>query len=60
MEGFPFLHRERARRGDCDPRGHVNNAAYSTFLEQAVLVGYDYARGESVPVPAELKERLRA
>jgi acyl-CoA thioester hydrolase len=122
MEGFPFVHRERARWSDCDPLGHVNNAAYSTFLEQArvallgdlgrfilarveidfrtemrpgedveigsrcsrvgtksfelehelrvgdrlvaeaksVLVGYDYAAGASVPVPAELKERLHA
>ena len=108
MDGFPFLHRERARWSDCDPLGHVNNAAYSTFLEQArvamlgdlggfilarveigsrcsrvgtksfelehelrvdgrlvaeaksVLVGYDYAKGESVPLPAELKERLNA
>ena len=121
MEGFPFVHRERARWSDCDPLGRVNNAAYSTFLEQArvallgdlggfilarveidfraemrpgeevavgsrctrvgtksfelehelrvdgrvvaearsVLVGYDYARGESVPVSDELKERLR-
>jgi acyl-CoA thioester hydrolase len=122
VDGFPFVHRERARWSDCDPLGHVNNAAYSTFLEQArvamlgdlggfilarveidfraemqpgedveigsrcsrvgtksfelehelrvdgrlvaeaksVLVGYDYAKGESVPVPAELKERLNA
>ena len=122
MDGFPFVHRERARWSDCDPLGHVNNAAYSTFLEQArvamlgdlggfilarveidfrsemqpgedveigsrcsrvgtksfelehelrvdgrlvaeaksVLVGYDYEKGESVPVPAELKERLTA
>ncbi|MGZ4318958.1 MAG: acyl-CoA thioesterase [Gaiellaceae bacterium] len=122
MDGFPFVHRERARWSDCDPLGHVNNAAYSTFLEQArvallgdlggfilarveidfraetqpgedveigsrcsrvgtksfelehelrvdgrlvaqaksVLVGYDYAQGQSVPVPAELKERLNA
>lgn len=35
MDGFPFVHRERARWNDCDPLGHVNNAAYSTFLEQA-------------------------
>lgn len=122
MEGFPFVHRERARWSDCDPLGHVNNAAYSTFLEQSrvamlgdlggfilarveidfrsemrpgdeveigsrctrvgtksfelehalqvdgrlvaearsVLVGYDYTRGGSVPLPDELKERLRA
>ena len=32
---FPFTHRERVRFADCDPMGHVNNAAYSTYLEQA-------------------------
>ena len=29
------MHRERVRFHDCDPMGHVNNAAYSTYLEQA-------------------------
>jgi len=41
---FPFTHRERARFRDCDPMGHVNNAVYSTYLEQArigVLGGLD-------------------
>jgi len=32
---YPFTHRERVRFNDCDPMGHVNNAAYSTYLEQA-------------------------
>jgi acyl-CoA thioester hydrolase len=32
---FPFLHHERVRFRDCDPMGHVNNAVYSTYLEQA-------------------------
>ena len=35
MPEFPWTHRERVRFGDCDPMGHVNNAAYSTYLEQA-------------------------
>ena len=26
---------ERVRFGDCDPMGHVNNATYSTYLEEA-------------------------
>jgi acyl-CoA thioester hydrolase len=41
---FPFTHRERVRFRDCDPMGHVNNAVYSTYLEQArigVLGGLD-------------------
>ena len=35
MEGFPFVRRERVRFRDCDAMGHVNNAVYSTFLEEA-------------------------
>lgn len=120
MDGFDFVHRERVRFRDCDAMGHVNNAVYSTYLEQArigvlgglepfilarveidfraelrdgeeveigtrcsrlgtksfelehqiradgrvvadaksVLVGYDYQRGESVPITDELKRRL--
>lgn len=108
------------RFNDCDPMGHVNNALFSTYLEEArigvlgglgefilarveidfrselrageeveiasrcshvgtksfrlehrltagerlvaearsVLVSYDYERGESVPVPDELRRRL--
>jgi acyl-CoA thioester hydrolase len=30
-------HRLTARFSDCDPLGHVNNAVYLTFLEQARL-----------------------
>ena len=120
MEGFPFVRRERVRFRDCDAMGHVNNAVYSTFLEEArievlggladfilarveidfrselrageeievgtrcsrigtksleleheiraagriaaqaksVLVGYDYERSESVPLPDDLRARL--
>lgn len=127
MEGFPFVHRETVRFRDLDGMGHVNNAVFSTYLEQArlawfgqdeetplrdvilarteidfraqvgegeivdigvrpvrvgtksfeleyelradgrlvaeaksILVGYDYARGESVPVPDRWKRRLTA
>jgi acyl-CoA thioester hydrolase len=35
VEGFPFVHRETARFNDCDAFGHVNNAIYLTYLEQA-------------------------
>jgi acyl-CoA thioester hydrolase len=34
-EAFPWIERERVRFRDCDPMGHVNNAVYSTYLEQA-------------------------
>jgi acyl-CoA thioester hydrolase len=117
---YPYVHRERVRFRDCDAMGHVNNAVFSTYLEEArigvlgglgafilarveidfrselrsgeevevrsrcsrvgtksfdlehrittgdrvvaeaksVLVSYDYDRAASVPVPAELRERL--
>ncbi|MBD0329443.1 MAG: acyl-CoA thioesterase [Thermoleophilia bacterium] len=35
MEGFPFVHRERVRFRDLDAMGHVNNAVFLTYLEQA-------------------------
>jgi acyl-CoA thioester hydrolase len=33
----PFVHREIVRFRDLDAMGHLNNAVYSTFLEQARL-----------------------
>jgi acyl-CoA thioester hydrolase len=36
-----FVHREVVRFNDCDPMGHVNNATYSTYLEQARLAWFD-------------------
>ncbi|MBA3718482.1 MAG: acyl-CoA thioesterase, partial [Actinobacteria bacterium] len=32
---FPFVHRETVRFRDVDVLGHVNNAVYLTYLEQA-------------------------
>lgn len=37
MSDFPFVHRERVRFSDRDALGHVNNAVYSTYLEEARL-----------------------
>ena len=34
---FPHVRRERVRFRDCDTLGHVNNAVYSTYLEEARL-----------------------
>ena len=125
MNGFAYVHREKVRFRDLDGLGHVNNAVFSTYLEQArlawfgeadrmpladvilarteldfrspvhmgevveiglrpsrlgtksfeleyelraggrvvaqaksVLVGYDYERGESIPVPERWRRRL--
>ena len=33
-----IAHRLTVRFSDCDPLGHVNNAVYSTYLEQARIV----------------------
>jgi acyl-CoA thioester hydrolase len=35
-----FVHRETVRFRDCDPMGHVNNAVFSTYLEQARLAWF--------------------
>lgn len=35
MPEYPWIERERVRFRDCDAMGHVNNAVYSTYLEQA-------------------------
>jgi acyl-CoA thioester hydrolase len=35
VDGFPHVHRERVRFRDCDAMGHVNNAVFSTYLEEA-------------------------
>jgi len=34
-DAFPWIEREHVRFRDCDAMGHVNNAVYSTYLEQA-------------------------
>ena len=35
MTSYPWIHRDRVRFRDCDVMGHVNNAVYSTYLEEA-------------------------
>jgi acyl-CoA thioester hydrolase len=35
VEGFDFVHRERVRFRDVDGMGHVNNAVFLTYLEEA-------------------------
>jgi acyl-CoA thioester hydrolase len=35
LPDLPYVHRERVRFRDCDAMGHVNNAVYSTYLEEA-------------------------
>ena len=35
MVDHPYVHRDTVRFRDCDAMGHVNNAVYSTYLEEA-------------------------
>ena len=35
MISFPHVHRDRVRFRDCDAMGHVNNAVFSTYLEES-------------------------
>jgi acyl-CoA thioester hydrolase len=35
MNGFRFYHPIEVRYGDLDPQGHLNNAKYMTYMEQA-------------------------
>ncbi len=35
MEGFDFVHREHVRFKDVDAMGHVNNAVFLTYVEEA-------------------------
>ncbi|OGO10643.1 MAG: hypothetical protein A2Z66_09285 [Chloroflexi bacterium RBG_13_66_10] len=41
MPEFRFYHPIEIRYGDLDPQGHVNNAAYLTYMEQARLKYYE-------------------
>ena len=51
MDGFPFVHHETARFNDLDGMGHVNNAAFSTYVEQARLAWFgQYDEDEPMPL----------
>jgi acyl-CoA thioester hydrolase len=38
VSSYPWIHRDRVRFRDCDAMGHVNNAVYSTYLEESRIV----------------------
>jgi acyl-CoA thioester hydrolase len=62
MDGFPFVHREQVRFRDLDAMGHVNNAVFSTYLEQARLAwfGHDDAMPLSDVILARTEIDFRA
>lgn len=42
MDIFRFYHPIEVRYGDLDPQGHVNNARFLTYIEQARVVYYKH------------------
>ena len=51
MEGFAFVHEETVRFSDLDGMGHVNNAVFLTYLEQARLAWFrSFGDEESMPL----------
>ena len=53
MEGFDFVHRETVRFRDVDALGHVNNAVFLTYLEEARIAFL-------VPLGAEVSSMILA
>lgn len=51
MNGFPFVHRIGVRFRDIDCRGHVNNAVFSSFIEDARLKWYAATGDPDEPWP---------
>ena len=51
MEGYPFVHEETVRFSELDGMGHVNNAVFLTYLEQARLSWFGrFADDEPMPL----------
>jgi len=51
VEGFSFVHYETARFSDLDGMGHVNNAVFSVYIEQARLAWFGrYVAEEPMPL----------
>lgn len=58
----PFVHRETVRFRDCDSLGHVNNAVYLTYLEQAriALLGGQFGASYTDMILARCEIDFRA
>jgi len=60
VEGFDFVHREHVRFRDVDEMGHVNNAVFLTYIEQAriaYLLGFDARVTDMILARAEIDFR---
>jgi acyl-CoA thioester hydrolase len=51
MDGFSFVHHATVRFGDLDCRGHVNNAMFSSYLEDARIRWYLATAQPDEPAP---------
>jgi acyl-CoA thioester hydrolase len=51
MDGFPFVHEVIVRFRDLDCRGHVNNAVFSSYIEDARLAWYTATGDADEPPP---------
>lgn len=69
MDGYPFVHREHVRFRDLDAMGHINNAVFATYIEQArveylaslhVLDGPVYDPGSESMILARIEIDFRA
>lgn len=61
MESFDFVHRERVRFKDVDAMGHVNNAVFLTYLEEARIAYLDrFGAGVSAMILARVEIDFRA
>jgi len=47
---FAHVHRVEVRLADTDAMGHVNNAAYLTYVEIARVAYYEQVTGQSLPL----------
>jgi acyl-CoA thioester hydrolase len=69
MDGFSFVHSEHVRFRDLDAMGHINNAVFATYIEQArveylaslhVLDGPVYDPGSESMILARIEIDFRA
>jgi len=56
---FPWCHRDKVRFRDCDAMGHVNNAVFSTYLEESRIGVLDLISFILARVEIDFRSELR-
>ena len=59
MSEFPWCHRDKVRFRDCDAMGHVNNAVFSTYLEESRIGVLDLISFILARVEIDFRSELR-